>query len=245
VNPGSYVRITVADTGSGIPPAIVAKLFDPFFTTKKAGKGTGLGLANVAGIVKSHGGFVDLDSEVGRGTAFHIYLPALSRSIACEPAAGKSDDHLNGNNESILVVEDDEAIRHVLELILGACNYRVFTAEDGTKAMELLREKPDQFDLVITDLNMPGVSGADVIRELRTLSDQPKTVILSGLTDDIPDDLKSVMCLGKPLTADNLLGAVRRELDSKPSVNSNRRTSVFDGSHRVGASNGAASITAA
>jgi two-component system, cell cycle sensor histidine kinase and response regulator CckA len=240
VLPGAYVRISVSDTGTGIPPEIVAKLFDPFFTTKKAGKGTGLGLANVAGIVKSHGGFVNLDSVVGRGTAFHIYLPALEPAEGAA-AVGETDGHLKGNDESILVVEDDEAIRHVLELILGACNYRIFTAEDGTRALELLRDRVHRFDLVITDLNMPGVSGAELIREMRTFLDEPKLLILSGLTDDVPEDLKDVVSLGKPLTADGLLRAVRRVLDSGAALPAEGRPAArshSSSSNGVGTENG-------
>src|SRR5581483_3743019 len=129
-HPGRYVLMTVADTGSGIPPEIINRIFDPFFTTKEQGKGTGLGLATVIGIVKSHGGFVNVYSEVGNGTKFSVYLPAGESGEAASPGAERQELPF-GNGQLILVVDDESAIREITRETLEAFNYRVLTAGDG------------------------------------------------------------------------------------------------------------------
>jgi two-component system, cell cycle sensor histidine kinase and response regulator CckA len=216
VAPGRYVRIIVSDTGTGIPPEIVGKLFEPFFTTKKPGKGTGLGLVNVAGIVKAHGGFIDLKSSPGKGTKFFIHLP-----IGSEAAAGPEAMHpappmrvrkdAGKDADEILVIEDDDAIRRIMELILGTSGYAITLAEDGSQGLSLLRANPGRFPLVITDLNMPGISGLDLIRELRASAPSAKIIVQSGLPDAI-QDTDGVEVLSKPISAERLIQTVHRVL---------------------------------
>jgi nitrogen-specific signal transduction histidine kinase len=219
--PGPHVRISVADTGDGIPPHILEKIFDPFFTTKKTGKGTGLGLVNVVEIVKSHGGFLTLDTKPGEGTTFHIHLPATEHVNGHATNAGTSDVaeapriSLKGSQESILIIEDDDAIREILKLILEAGGYHVATAEDGAEGLKLFREQPARFRVVITDFHMPGMSGLDVVRELRAMPVIPRIICLSGLASEMVDtpEAEGVECVGKPVSAEKLLGTVQRVLE--------------------------------
>ena len=209
---GFYVRVSVADNGTGIPDEIAAKIFDPFFTTKQVGKGTGLGLSNVAGIIKTHDGFITLDTELGRGTTFHLFLPAVARPKT-SPVMSQPRVEIQGKGERLMVVEDDKAIRAVLDVILHTRGYYVTIASDGEEALRLYRESKEGFDLVLTDLNMPKVSGIELIRELRAMPSCPRIIAMSGLPDYNGDQtLREVEFLSKPLTAETLLGAVRKVL---------------------------------
>ena len=214
--PGRYVRLSVADTGTGIPKEIVAKIFDPFFTTKSAGKGTGLGLMNVTEIVKAHGGFLDLDSEVGAGTVFRLHLPALECKAPVADQPKESQPPRQGHGEHILVVEDDEGIRTVLEIILSTRGYRVTLAADGSEGIELVRERPGEFALVMTDMNMPTTSGLEVVQAIGEIPDPPKVIVLSGLpgeADPPCPELENVTRLNKPISTEGLLRSVREVLD--------------------------------
>lgn len=217
VEPGPYVRISVADTGTGIPPEIIQKIFTPFFTTKQAGKGTGLGLANVAGIVKSHGGFLDLESTPGLGTTFHIHLPASAREKKKQAAATVPHLPMQGHGERILIIEDDDDIRTVLDIILNTRGYIVTMAATGEEGLAELYTQPDAFDLVITDLNMPGMGGREVIRQVRAMPNPPKLVVISGLPcelQEMPEVFAGVEFLRKPITVEGLLGTVRHVVEA-------------------------------
>jgi two-component system, cell cycle sensor histidine kinase and response regulator CckA len=216
---GPHVCISVTDTGTGIPPEIIGKIFDPFFTTKQIGKGTGLGLANVVAIVKSHRGFLGLESKPGIGTTFHIYLPALVDETADRSVVLTPRPAVQGRGENILLIDDDEGIRTVMDLLLSTHGYRVTVAADGDEGMELLRKQPDAFALVMTDLEMPGTSGADVIREIRALPAPPKLLVVSGAPDDLGAaaiSLGDVEFLNKPMTSESLLTTLRRILGHAP-----------------------------
>jgi len=176
--PGPYVQVTVTDTGVGIAPQIVGHIFDPFFTTKDVGKGTGLGLAAVMGIVTSHGGFVDVKSEVNQGSQFTIYLPA-SEGDKIVPEDNR--DRLSGNQETILIVDDEGAIRAVLKTILEVNHYQVLTAESGTAALDLYRDQGPNIDLVLIDLMMPGMDGATLMPLLRHLNSEVRAIAISGV----------------------------------------------------------------
>jgi len=219
--PGPYVRISVVDTGTGIPPGIVKKIFDPFFTTKPVGKGTGLGLANVAGIVKSHGGFLDLESTPQVGTTFHVYLPAMVSETKKEAPADGPQLPLQGRGERILIIEDDDDIRTVLDVILNTRDYRVTMAASGEEGLEQLRQHPGGFDLIVTDVNLPGMGGGEVLRQIRVLPSPPKLLAISGTPyelDESSAELAGVEFLRKPLTVEGLLGAVRRVFDGPPAT---------------------------
>lgn len=217
VRSGPHVKLSVADCGIGIPAEIVSKIFDPFFTTKQAGKGTGLGLANVASIVKAHDGFVTVESTLGVGTTFHLHFPALVGPVSgAQPEIPVPQPVGQGRGERILIVEDDEAIRTVLEVILHTRGYEVTIVSDGGPAIDLLERRAIPIDLVMTDLNMPEVTGFDVIRQVRSMENPPQILAMSGLPPEQQDDpsLEGVELMRKPLTAEALLRTVRRVLDA-------------------------------
>lgn len=206
--PGPYLHISVADTGIGIPEDIVDKIFDPFFTTK-ASRGTGLGLSTVAGIVKNHGGFMNVESEVGKGTTFHLFFPALTRQ---DQAAKVVPAVLP--RETVLLVEDEECLRQTLVLLLEHAGYRVLVASGGAEAVAVFKRERESVSLVLTDMKMPGMSGADVISALREIDPRVRIIAMSAFMQ--ADELKKlpfpgapVEFLSKPLTADLLLAAVR------------------------------------
>ena len=206
--PGRYVVITVADTGSGIPNHIIDRIFEPFFTTKEQGKGTGLGLSTVMAIVKSHGGFVDVYSEVGRGTKFRLSFPALEISNALE-SEDKPDDLPFGHGEMILVVDDEEGIREITRSTLQAFGYSVMTASDGAEAVALYAQNRDTIDVVLTDMMMPIMDGSATIRALQKLDPDVKIIASSGLTENSKvleaAHVGVKAFLTKPYTAEKLL----------------------------------------
>jgi PAS domain S-box-containing protein len=212
---GPYIVITVADTGTGIPPEIVERIFEPFFTTKELGKGTGLGLSTVMGIIKSHGGFITVYSEMGRGTAFKVYLPAVE---AMEPLEVPDAELPLGNGELILVVDDEAAIREITKTSLETYNYKAITASDGIEAIALYAEHRDQVSVVLTDMLMPSMDGATTIRTLQKINPNVKIIAVSGLastdkqTTATSAGVKTF--LSKPYTAKELLSAINRVLSN-------------------------------
>ncbi|HVT71508.1 MAG TPA: PAS domain S-box protein [Lacunisphaera sp.] len=214
--PGKYVVIDVVDTGHGIPPEILDRVFDPFFTTKGIGQGTGLGLSTVLGIVESHGGFVTLQSEPGHGTVFHIHLPAVDFGGGGVVPAADSPS-LAGGGEMILVVDDEENIGTMTRLVLEQKNYRVLVARDGREALARLVENQDAVRLVITDMMMPVMGGAALIRALRTLRPGLRVIATSGLEQDAAvrkelEQLGVLDVIPKPSPAPLILKAVRTAL---------------------------------
>jgi PAS domain S-box-containing protein len=216
--PGPYICISVSDTGSGIPEQHLNKIFDPFFTTKDLGHGTGLGLSTVAGIVRSHGGFISVYSEVGRGSRFKVHLPAIETPQA--PAMQPSRlDLPTGHGELILVVDDESAIREIAREALRTFGYQVLTAADGTEALALFAERRETVRCVITDMMMPFMDGPATIRALRKLAPDLKIIATSGLKADGKTaeaaQLGVVTFLQKPYTAEALLKTVAAELKEK------------------------------
>lgn len=214
---GTFVQITVADTGVGIPPQIVNRIFEPFFTTKEHGKGTGLGLSTALGIVKSHGGFINVYSEPGRGTQFRIHLPAVETGSVIE--TGPTSSPLVGNGELILVVDDEVAIREIAKGTLEAFGYRALTAADGTEAVALYAQNKDEIKVVLTDMMMPFMDGLSTIRALQKMNPQIKIIASSGLTENariVEASTAGVKTfLAKPYTAGKLLEALHNELGSR------------------------------
>lgn len=206
--PGPYVLLKVEDTGTGIPPAVLGRIFDPFFTTKPLGQGTGLGLSTVMGIVRSHGGFINVHSEPGRGAAFHVYLPAtpgetdLPRRVGTGPLP-------RGQGETILVVDDEASIRDVAHEILQRHGYAVLLAGDGTEALALIAELKDQINVVLTDMLMPFMDGPTLVRALRKLQPNMKVIACSGLGQESKEKelapLGVKAFLAKPFTTEKLL----------------------------------------
>ncbi|MBR8834565.1 MAG: PAS domain S-box protein [Stigonema ocellatum SAG 48.90 = DSM 106950] len=175
---GSYVAITVSDTGTGIPPEVLERIFEPFFTTKAPGKGTGLGLASVIGIVKNHLGFVTVDSEVGKGSKFQVYLPAIEEK---ETQAEEDLEVPKGSGELILVVDDEEAIKQISQISLEDHNYKTLIANDGNEAIALYAQHKNEISVVLMDIMMPSMDGLIAIRTLQSMNHQVKIIATSGL----------------------------------------------------------------
>jgi PAS domain S-box-containing protein len=212
--PGPYVLLTVADTGTGIPPAILDKIFDPFFTTKEVGKGTGLGLSTVLGIVKSHGGFLNVDSEVGKGTRFLVYLPALVLARPAPPEE-KPAELPAGGGELILVVDDESSVRGVATAILEGSGYRVLAAQNGAEALTLFKEHREEIGAVLTDMMMPVLDGPATIAALLQLGCRVPIVAASGLAEAAPpaESIPGVRAvLAKPFPAEQLVRIVAEVL---------------------------------
>jgi CheY-like chemotaxis protein len=212
MNPGAkvgpYVRIAVTDTGTGIPPENMDRLFVPFFTTKEPDKGTGLGLSTVMGIVRNHDGFVRVESTVGRGSTFALYLPASpTTSVPNELLHGKDAPH--GNGELILVVDDEAPIRKVLARMLELFGYRVLAAGEGTEAVGLFVQNRAEIKAVITDMMMPQMDGATLVSVLRHIEPGVRVIGFSGIGDLATSTsyrtLNLPAFLTKPFTAEKLL----------------------------------------
>lgn len=213
--PGRFVLITVSDTGPGIPPEIQSRIFEPFFTTKEMTKGTGLGLSTALTIVKSHGGFINVYSELHKGTQFSLYLPALDSPRAVEAGALQTDLPL-GNGELILVVDDEESIREITRGTLETFGYNVLTASDGTEAIALYADRKNEVAVVLTDMMMPFMDGPATIRALQKMNPDVKIIAASGLTAGHKAGEASLagvqMFLNKPYTAEKLLVSLAKVL---------------------------------
>ena len=211
--PGPHLKISVSDSGMGIPQDVLDKVFEPFFTTKTDGKGTGLGLSTVYSIVKSHGGFVGVYSEAGEGTSFTVYLPASER-MEIKPI-GLHLELEPGNGELILVVDDETNILETTREALEEVNYRVITARNGLEALEKYRDHAHDIAAVITDLMMPEMDGVAAIRQLKAQRPSLPIIAASGLTGSKAREsveAGAITCLSKPFTAEKLLGTLQQAL---------------------------------
>ena len=216
MNPGSYVRLTVQDTGHGMSPAVLARAFDPFFTTKCPGEGTGMGLAVVHGIVQSHRGSIHVDSEEGRGTTFHVFLPKFKNKVSNE--MGPGFNVLPRGNERILLVDDEAALADTVRQMLEHLGYNVLASTSSQKALEIFRANPDSFDLLITDHTMSRLTGIELAKEVVRIRPGFPIILCSGLGETIFSEniVKSGIreFLTKPMFMGDLATAVRRALQS-------------------------------
>jgi two-component system, cell cycle sensor histidine kinase and response regulator CckA len=206
--PGSYVMITVSDTGTGMPPDVKERIFDPFFTTKAFGQGTGLGLSTLLGIIKSHAGFVDVVTSIGQGSAFKVYLPAIAAPEM--PTKPKPTFQL-GQHELILVVDDEAPIRETTQTILEAFNYRVLTANNGRDAIAVYAQHRSKIRAVLMDMMMPEMDGTTAIHNLQQLNPSVKIIATSGLGvnhQQVAQALGTHTTLPKPYTAEELLNTL-------------------------------------
>ena len=222
VEDGDYMLIEMEDTGHGMPREVMDKIFQPFFTTKEAGVGTGLGLATVYGIIKQSGGYICPLSTVGKGTTFQIYLPALKAEdipapvemTQAERQASRPVD-ISGRGR-ILLIEDEDGVRAITATQLRKRGYEVSEACDGEEAMEVLEDNPGAFDLVISDVVMPGMDGPTLIREAKELLGHARVIFISGYAErDLAkqlDDDRAVSFLAKPFTSRQLAERVKMEL---------------------------------
>jgi PAS domain S-box-containing protein len=217
LSPGRYVRLTVADNGSGMEPEVAARVFEPFFSTKRKGEGTGLGLATVYGIVTAAGGQISLYSEPGDGTVFRIHLPAVDSTVP----AGTAEHVLQGGGrgESLLVVEDEDAVRALGRRILTEGGYRVTATSRGAEAVRLLEDPRQEFDLLISDVVMPGMRGIELARRAHELRPELPVLMMSGYTTPMAEEDRRAMAeaplLEKPFSRRDLLGQVRTLLDER------------------------------
>jgi CheY-like chemotaxis protein len=214
---GRYVNISVTDSGVGMPRNVIDRIFEPFFTTKDLNKGTGLGLSTALAIVKNHAGIINVYSEPGKGTTFDVYLPATEDSSAPTASPGREAMLARGNGETILVVDDESAILTITRQTLEAHGYRVLVAEDGAEAVATYAEKKNEIAVVLTDMMMPTMDGANLIRILRRINPATKIVGSSGLFLDSNADRAAEVgvkhFLTKPYTAETLLMTMRAILD--------------------------------
>jgi PAS domain S-box-containing protein len=213
---GPYVRISVKDTGHGMPPDVIKRIFDPYFTTKEKGVGTGLGLAVVHGIVKKYGGTIQVESEPGKGTTFHIYLPRVD--IAA-PIPAEPPKPLIGGSERILFVDDEKMIVDIGQQALQRLGYDVVSRTSPIEALELFKAKPDFFDLVITDKTMPGMTGDALAKELMNVRPNVPVIICTGYSQAVDNErarkigIKAFVM--KPILINELASAVRKVLDKE------------------------------
>jgi hypothetical protein len=212
---GSYVVISVTDTGTGIPPELVDKIFDPFFTTKPLGQGTGLGLPTVLGIAENHGGFVHLETKLGAGTTFYVYIPTAPGDAAGE-SAGRASVQAMGKGELIMVVDDEPSVRKLASAILSRNGYRTITAAEGREGLKLFEAHRKNIRLVVSDLMMPQLDGPGMLRGLRALEPGLRSIIITGLGEENRiAEAKAAgadLILNKPFTAEQLLTSVKQLL---------------------------------
>lgn len=210
---GSFVRLTVSDTGIGMPPEIKARIFDPFFTTKEQGKGTGLGLATVYGIVHQAGGNISVDSEPGHGTSFHIFFPRCESAFRSSVQPETTFFRSTRGSETVLVVDDQEGLCNLLCNVLRKNGYGVLSAKNGREALRLVREHPEPIDLVLTDMVMPQMGGRELVEALRALQPHTKILYMSGYAEKA-EDITELLSRGhafieKPFTTEALLHKMR------------------------------------
>jgi PAS domain S-box-containing protein len=213
LSPGLYVELMVSDTGCGMSGATMERIFDPYFTTKEPDEGTGLGLAVVNGIVKNHGGIITVDSESGKGSTFHVFLPAIQDDV---PPEMQATPMLPGENERILFVDDEELLASLGKQVLEALGYNVVIGTNGLEALEIFRSRPYAFDLIITDMTMPGLTGRELAAEVLAIRPGIPIIICTGYSDSI--DKKTAAEAGirgfilKPMLIRELSDLIRKVL---------------------------------
>ncbi len=219
IKPGRYVKMSVTDTGMGMDEKTRERVFEPFFTTKEMGRGTGLGLASAYGIIKGHGGFINVYSEKGHGTTFGIYLPASEKEVPAEKAPAK--EVLKGY-ETILIVDDEDMVINVSREILDALGYRVIVARTGQEAIEIYKARQEEIDLVILDMIMPGMGGGEAFDVLKIINPQIKVILSSGYSvNGRPAKMLEKGCqafIQKPYGMGDLSQKIRQVLDMRDNI---------------------------
>lgn len=221
--PGSYLKLTVRDTGHGIPPEHLERIFDPYFTSKEKGEGTGLGLAVVHGIVQSHEGAIRVESKVGEGTAFHLYFP--TKELKRAEIKPEETHHPHKGDERILFIDDEPTLAAIGQEMLETLGYQVETKTSSESALKFFKTDPNRFDLVITDLTMPNMPGDVLAQEFLKIRADIPIVLFTGYSDIASQERLSAIgvreCLLKPLTRWDLAKAVRKALNAPPKPSKN------------------------
>jgi signal transduction histidine kinase len=211
--PGPHVRIRILDTGVGIAPELLDRIFEPFFSTKSPEQGTGLGLSTTLGIVRSHGGFVRVQSQIGQGSTFTVYLPAGAEDAAGKEIPSRAAEPYRGRGQTVLLVDDEPIVRNVVKRLLTVLGFTAEAAADGNAALAILKDPQKQVALVITDLHMPGMDGLELTREIRRLAPKLPVVLASGFADQADqatlDELAFAAQLYKPFGMDVLTQTLR------------------------------------
>jgi len=214
-SPGPYIRLTVSDTGRGMDTEVMERIFDPFFTTKAVGEGSGMGLAVVHGIVKSHGGVITVQSEEGKGSTFHVYFPRLESPAA--PEAEATELIPTGGRERILFVDDEEPLVRMVQQMLERLGYDVTVRTSSVEALEAFRAQPDKFDLIITDQTMPNKTGVQLARDLMRIRPDIPIILCTGFSEVISEkEAKDRGLRGyimKPVVKSEIAKAIRMVLD--------------------------------
>ena len=214
LTPGSYIKLSVTDTGHGMSPNVINRIFDPFFTTKEKGEGTGMGLAVVHGIIKSYGGEIIVHSQPGKGTIFDIYFPVIEK---VEFKEIKTVPFLPVGDERILFVDDEPSLVHIGKQILERLGYEVVTRTSSLEALELFKIKSQKFDLVITDMTMPGMTGDQLAAEIIKIRPDMPIILCTGYSKNMSEDKARSLGIRalamKPVVADQLANIVRNVLD--------------------------------
>ncbi len=216
INPGTYVCITVSDTGIGMDQNIIDRIFDPYFTTKKEGKGTGLGLAVVHGIIKSHGGYVSVYSEPDKGTELHVYLPVIKNQ---QKTGQIKTGHIKKGNERILVVDDQKMIIEIQQKMLKRLGYNVTALTSSLEALKTFQANPDNFDLIITDMTMPSMTGDQLAQKIMAIRTDIPIILCTGFSEKMSNEKAESLgikdFLMKPVLLNDLSLTIRRVLDNK------------------------------
>ena len=215
--PGRYVRVTVSDTGAGMPPDVLGRIFEPFFTTKEIGKGTGLGLSMVYGVVQQHGGMIHVRSEPGQGSTFEIYLPAVEAAAEATVAAPPSA--VRGGSETILMAEDDPLVRAALVRVLAEAGYRVLAAADGEEAVKVFAANSAAIGLVLLDMMMPKMGGREAHARIAEINPDTPVVYCTGYDSGLakldPAAAAALCVVQKPVDPPVLLTTIRETLDRR------------------------------
>ena len=214
LNPGNYVRISVKDNGTGISPDILDRIFEPYYTTKKSGEGTGLGLAIVHSIVLNYGGDITVESQVGHGTSFHVYLPLINEEI---PGIEDNRIEIQKGTERILIVDDEKPAVDIMQKMLEKFGYKVTSTINSRNALKIFQKNPENFDLVITDMTMPDMSGEILAKEIMSIRPGFPIILCTGFSDNINEEKANQIGIShfilKPIAMSELSKCIRDVLD--------------------------------
>jgi len=214
LEPGSYLKLSVSDTGHGISPEVLDRIFDPFFTTKDRSEGTGMGLAVVHGIIKNYGGEITVESELGKGTTFMVFFPSVKTLVADEPEV---EEELPMGNERVLVVDDEKGMIDAIGKMLNHLGYQVVEQTSSVEALKIFKAEPDRFDLVITDQTMPNMTGMELAKIIMGIRSAIPIILCTGFSERVNEESAKAMGISafvlKPIVMRDIAHIIREVLD--------------------------------